>query len=974
MIMIETKNYINLENENKQLKKRISYLEQLLDNHHITYQKFKEENQFNTIKTEMITPEHAVKFYRVFKGRKDVYSQRHVNKDGKVGYYPQCENFWKDEMCLKKMNVKKKCKDCPYKKWKPLNQRIIMKHLNGKDLKGNDVIGIYPMLEDETTNLLVFDFDNHEIGTDGENVDNGWKEEVNALRKICQLHHIDYLVERSRSGKGAHLWIFFDEPISAILARRFGRSLLNIGAEAINLKTFKTYDRMIPSQDHLSDDGLGNLIALPLQGQALKKQNSVFIDENWNIYPDQWKCLQNVKKLPLKFVEEKLKLWKDKELSMVDYDYSISKPWIKETLFHKEDVDNKVIIQFANMVYIDTRNLKPRIQNQIRRLATFRNKEFFKRKAMGLSTRDMNSWIECTIDIGYWLCIPRGCLALLQNHLDENQIPYVIHNYRNFQKKVHVEFVGKLYENQQQACLELLKNDIGICYATTAFGKTVIGTYLISQRKVNTLIIVHTNLIMNNWEDDLNKFLNIDEELPTYTTASGKIKKRKSIIGKLYSNHNSMNGIIDIAIVNSLINKGEVKELVKDYGMIIVDECHHSASTMLYELLNEVNAKYVYGFTATPKREDGQEQKMFMQLGPIRYQFTTKQRLELQNINHYIFPRFTQFIEFHSEEMTLNEIYHKLIHDQMRNQQIITDIKEVLKENRTPLVITKFKEHARFLYEQLKDIGDNVFLLVGGKGRKINQQLRDNLKNVDNHESVILVATAQYVGEGFNFPRLDTLFLTVPISVESNVEQYSGRLHRDFDEKKDVIIYDYIDSHVRVLEKMYHKRMRTYKKMGYEICTSLHVREDELQMIYGKEDYQKIFDKDIECANESIIVSSLGLNQKNINNYLKLFQSKLRENVSITILTLDPTTYPQNMIEKTDRLIQSLTKNAINVITSSSLYKYYAIIDKEIVWYGHMNLLSNIKVHDHMMRIQNHQLIYELLKETKNKIKEEHEQ
>ena len=186
--MIETKNYINLENENKQLKKRISYLEQLLDNHHITYQKFKEENQFNTIKTEMITPEHAVKFYRVFKGRKDVYSQRHVNKDGKVGYYPQCENFW--------------------------------------------------------------------------------KEEVNALRKICQLHHIDYLVERSRSGKGAHLWIFFDEPISAILARRFGRSLLNIEAESINLKTFKTYDRMIPNQDHLSDDGLANLIALPLQGQA----------------------------------------------------------------------------------------------------------------------------------------------------------------------------------------------------------------------------------------------------------------------------------------------------------------------------------------------------------------------------------------------------------------------------------------------------------------------------------------------------------------------------------------------------------------------------------------------------------------------------------------------------------------------------------------------------------------------------------
>ena len=968
IIMGKMTTFEDLEKENRQLKKRIEYLEKLLDKHHIVYHQIEKENHF--INSEVITPRHAIIFYRLFKGRKDVYSQRHINKDGRVGYYPQCENFWKNEICLKKTNKKIKCKDCPNKKWKVLNQRVVMEHLKGNDINGNDVIGIYPMLEDETTNLLVFDFDNHEVGTDGENVDNSWKEEVNALREICQLHQIDILVERSRSGRGAHLWIFFDQPLPAITARRFGRALLNIGAQSINLKTFQTYDRMIPAQDHLADDGLGNLIALPLQGQALKKQNSAFVDENWNVYPHQWECLEKVKKLSLEFVEEKLELWKDKDIFSENYDYSISQPWIKENHFHKDDVNHHVDIKFANMVYIDTRSLKPRIQNQIRRLAAFRNKEFFKRRAMGLSVRGMNSWIECAIDIDYWICLPRGCLSVLRNELEKSQITYHIEDLRNSQKKIDVNFIGQLYDNQQKACETLLENDIGICHATTAFGKTVVGTNLIAQRKVNTLIIVHTNLIMNNWEDDLNRFLSVHEKLPTYTTPSGIKKTRKSIIGKLYSNHNSVTGIIDIAIVNSLITKGEIKDLVRNYGMIIVDECHHSASAMLYDVLTEVRAKYVYGFTATPKREDGLEQKTFMQLGPIRYQFTTKQRLQLQNVNHYIFPRFTRFIDLENTKISLNELYQKLIHDQERNQQILTDIKEALQNKRTPLIITKFKEHAQYLYEQLQGRSDHIFLLVGGKGHKTNRQIREKLKNINKQESVILVATAQYVGEGFNFPRLDTLFLTVPVSVESNIEQYSGRLHRDFEGKKDVIIYDYIDSHIKTLEKMYHKRMRTYKKMGYEICTTLHVREDEIQMIYDNSDYQKIFDKDIECANESIVISSPGLSQKSVNYYLRLFQSKLKENISITILTLDSKSYPKNMVEKTNILIQNLKENAIHVIVTSSLYEHYAIIDKEMIWYGNMNLLSNVKEQDYMMRISHQQLVYELLQETQKVMKE----
>ncbi len=943
---------VELKKENQILKERIIYLESLLKENQIDYLRNESINKKQGIKVENITQQHAIEFYRAFKGRKDVYSKRSISKDGKVGYYPQCQNFWKDEICPKRDNRKIKCIDCSHRCWKPLNQRVMMQHLIGSKEDGSDVIGIYPMFEDETTNLLVFDFDNHEIGTGGGNVDNGWVDEVNAIRKICQIHNIDILVEKSRSGKGAHVWMFFEEPIQASIVRNFGRALLTIGAESINLKTFKTYDRMIPTQDHLSNDGLGNLIALPLQGQAVKNKNSVFIDETWNAYQDQWKCIKEVKKISLSFVEEKLKIWGSRATLNINNDYSQKeRPWIKDNHFYNTDVEGDVKIYQSNMVYIDKSNLKPRLQNKIRLLGVFHNRNFYKRLKTGLSVRGMNSIVQCSYDIDEYICLPRGCLVTLIEQLDNSSISYQIEDYRERGKRIDVEFNGQLYDNQNIACQSILQEDIGVLNATTAFGKTVVGTYLISQRKVNTLIIVHTSLIMNNWEDDLNKFLNIYEDIPTYTTPTGRIKKRKSIIGKLYSNHNSLNGIIDIAIVNSLISEGKVKELVKGYGMIIVDECHHVASDTLYNVLNEINAKYIYGFTATAKREDGMEQKTFMQLGPIKYKYTTKERIIEQGSNHYIYPRFTKYIDLEQKKHNLNEIYPLLIKDEVRNNQILNDIKDSLKEKRTPLIITKFREHAEYFYNELKNESDKIFLLIGGKGHKTNQMIREELKNVSIKETVILVATAQYVGEGFNFPRLDTLFLTVPISVESNIEQYSGRLHRNFEGKQDVIIYDYVDSHVVVLERMYHKRMRTYKKMGYEICTNIHIHQNDIQMIYDSSNYQDIFGQDVISANSEIIISSPGLNQKKVNYYLKLFDFKLQKGTKITILTLNENSYPNQMIEKTKLLIDLLRSNAIQVITNESLYEHYAIIDKEIVWYGSMNLLSKEKEQDNMIRL-----------------------
>lgn len=293
-----------------------------------------------------------------------------------------------------------------------------MQHLIGSKEDCSDVIGLYPMLQDETCNFLVFDFDNHDDKSkvdDFANTDDEWIDEVNAMRSICQLNDVNVLVERSRSGKGAHIWLFFEEPIPAVTARKFGTALLTKGAELVNQKNFKSYDRMIPTQDHMPEGGLGNLIALPLQGQALKSGNSAFIDENWNAYPDQWKVLKSTSRISKAFIDEKINEWSaDGLLGMLAEDMSgtleksdngISKPWEKKRKnFELMDVDGVLDITLANQIYIDTGNVKPRLQNQIRRLAAFSNPEYYKNQAMGFGTRGKARIISCSRDIEQYLC------------------------------------------------------------------------------------------------------------------------------------------------------------------------------------------------------------------------------------------------------------------------------------------------------------------------------------------------------------------------------------------------------------------------------------------------------------------------------------------------------------------------------------------------------------------------------------------
>lgn len=455
------------------------------------------EDQGACIKDQYITGEMAAIFLTIFQGRRDVYALR----GSRGGYFPQCNNRW-NSMCPKQNNVKTSCTDCPYKQWKELNRNVGLNHLLGHKDNCTDVIGIYPLLENDTCKFIVFDFDNH----DEESIDNNdWKDEVNALRKICEESNIDVLIERSRSGNGAHAWIVFKEFISASLARDFGYLLIEKGAASINLKSFRYYDRMFPTQDH--NQGLGNVIALPLQGKALKNGNSAFVDENWNAYYDQWLVLNKINRLTKKDVERYIDKWKielaeGKGLLINPNREARIKPWKKDEPFYKEDVVEKMTIVLADGIYIDTLNLSPRIQNQIRSLVAFDNPIFYKNNRLGYSNWNQPMVVYMGSDINDYIKIPRGLMEKISDKCSQANIPYEIIDKRERGKPVNVEFKGQLKDNQNTAANELLKYDNGILNATTAFGKTVVASYLISKRKVSTLIVMQSVSLINQWVEE----------------------------------------------------------------------------------------------------------------------------------------------------------------------------------------------------------------------------------------------------------------------------------------------------------------------------------------------------------------------------------------------------------------------------------------------------------------------------------------
>ena len=935
---------------------------------------FDPEQGKRIIHPQAITENMANQFFSMFWGRQDVYAKRSVNKEtGKAAYYPQCNNFWTN-VCHKKIKDGINCKDCKNRSYKAITKKDILNHLQGNAYNASDVIGVYPLLSNGTCRFMVFDFDNHDKDAeekDFANADDTWVEEVESMREICVLNGIEPLVERSRSGRGAHVWIFFDKPIAASFVRKFGFALLDKGAEQINLKSFKYYDRMLPAQDSLPEDSaVGNLIALPLQGKALQDGNSAFIDGNWNAYPNQWETLFNKPRLSQEFLEEKIKEWSNiiDDIAANAAESDREKPWNRMQHFNKNDVEGKLHIILSNGIYVDNTNLKAAMQNRIRRMAAISNPVFYKNQAIGTSNYDTARWIYLGKDhLSGYIQIPRGLQDELWENIKQADIDYEMEDERQQGRKINVDFKGELRPEQDKALKELIRYDNGILHAATAFGKTVVSSAIIAQKKINTLIILESSALIEQWKEALEKFLNINEGLPTYETKTGRVRKRKSLIGTLQGAHDSMTGIIDIAMAGSLCKKGKYHKMMNEYGLVLIDECHHSASETIANVLKEVKAKYVYGVTATPKRGDGLEKINYMLIGPIRYSYTAKEKAKEQGIQHLVYPRFTRTVPPRgviTDKMHPNEAYEIIHNNDVRDEQIIEDVKNCVAAGRTPVVLSRYKDHSEKFYERLKGYADHVFLMTGNNSKKEHRKILEQMHQVDKNESLILIATGSLVGEGFDFPRLDTLFMATPVSFRGVVEQYAGRLNRDYAGKENVIIYDYVDNHIPMFNNMYMKRLKAYKQIGYEFGDGLQTVKQTVNAIYDGNNYSENYHKDLLDSNKNIIISSPVISGSKVYELINMLKEKQMSGVQVTIVTWTPDSYGFGDAAYWMQLHEDMRRAGFYIRTVEEYCDRFAVIDQEVVWYGNINLLAKDKVDDSIMRVRSKGIAGELMEIT----------
>lgn len=940
------------------LHKENEVLRSLLKIHGIEYETRMKEDMNKPIYSLVSVPtitlsidERLRLFQSLFKGREDVFARRWFSKTtGKSGYQPVCINEWKQGICDKK---KYRCVICPNRNFAPLTTQDMYRHLEGKDEYCCDVVGLYAIMQDNNCAFLCADFDD-------KNCKYGYKEDVLAYVGVCREWLIPYAIERSRSGNGAHVWIFFEAPLPASKARRLGNAILTEAMTRNGQMSFNSYDRFFPNQDYLPEGGFGNLVALPLQGQARRKQNSVFVDNDFLVYKDQWAFLYSLKKIQESTVDQLLRLHYQEELGRLSMS-SENKPWVTPLPQNitQEDFHAKVEIIKADKLYIPLKAVSAKVLNHLKRIAAFKNPEFYNKQALRLSTYAIPRIISCFDITNEYLAMPRGCEDATRSFLNDNAVTYTITDKTNHGNKISVSFQGEEREEQLEAINALLPYTNGILHATTAFGKTVTAAAIIARKKVNTLILVHSKALLKQWYDRLTEFLNIDYPKHEEKNKRGR-RKVFSPIGCFDSSGNTLHGIIDIALIQSCLDEDGVKPFVQDYGMVIVDECHHVSSITFEQVLMSIKAHTIYGLTATPIRKDGHQPIIFMQCGPIRFSTDVKSQMAKQSFDRFLIPRFTSYNSILEGRLSIATLYKYLSEDEIRNNLIVEDICKAVNTRRTPIILTNRTVHVSVLAEKLKATIKNVILLTGIGTTKEKREAMQRLQTIPDSEQLVIVATGKYVGEGFDYPRLDTLFLALPISWKGLLTQYAGRLHREYEGKKDVHIYDYIDIHEPICDSMYRKRLKGYAAIGYKtINTAQPTLFDNIKdipssvsenQIFNGSTFYRPYTSDLTKAKRSIVISSPKLYRTEQNPLVTLLKELTQQGIEILI-----TTAAEN--EQTV-FIQS---KGLSVKVKPKLSLYTTIIDKEVVWYGSINTLGYASKDDNMIKVTDIYLANELI-------------
>ena len=949
--------YDNLIKKYKMLIAENEELKSILQQHGIAYSVTKNQNEtpafsFITFPAMSLSLDEKIRlFSSFFKGREDVFARRWFSKTTeKSGYQPVCINEWRRGVCDKK---KHKCADCPNRNFAPLTNKDIYRHLEGKDEKGCDVIGLYVITPDNKCSFLCADFDD-------KNCTHGYKEDVLAYVSVCRDWGIPYSIERSRSGNGAHVWTFFTDAILAYKVRKLGNAILTEAMKRYGRISFDSYDRFFPNQDRIPEGGFGNLIALPLQGRARKSLNSVFVDEEFLPFKDQWAYLYNVKKMDECLLDALLSKHPQEDFGMLATS-SETKPWAIPVMqnIERKDFGDRLIIYKSNMIYLSMESISSKVANHLKRIAAFKNPEFYSKQAMRISTYHIPR-IICRADFtDEYLAMPRGCEDAIMEMLTSLNIDSKIVDKTNHGNSIGVTFKGKEREEQLEAIASLMPYSNGVLAATTAFGKTVTAAALIARRKVNTLILVHSKALLLQWHERLSEFLEIDFLESDIPQKRGR-KKTFSPIGCLDSTSNTLHGVVDIALMQSCFDNGEVKPFVQEYGMVIVDECHHVSSITFENVLKHVTAHYVYGLTATPIRKDGLQPIIFMQCGPIRFSADAKAQIQKQSFERYLIPRFTSYRSITDDRQSFTALSQSLSESEMRNTLIVDDVLKAVASNRTPIILTSRTSHVELLARMLEPHITNVIQLTGGGTARHKREVIQKLQEVPKDAPLVIVATGKYVGEGFDYPRLDTLFLALPISWKGLVAQYAGRLHRESEGKTDVRVYDYIDIHEPICDSMYRKRLKGYSAIGYRILSkSTQTLFDAVEdfslstyegQIFNGNTFRRPFTKELKSSVHSIVIASPRLYHVERNLIVKDLVALQTNGIEVAILTATDN-------EQTDYL----TNQGLFVKIMPKLSLCTCIIDRTVIWYGSVNVLGYPAEEDSIVNIIDAKLANELL-------------
>ena len=766
-------------------------------------------------------------FRAMFCGRDDVYARRWESKAGKKGYQPVCTNLWVRGVCPKCASFRgggktaKKptanCAECPVRQFEPVSDRVIANHLRGKDEEGGlFVMGVYPLLADDTVKFAAIDFDKA-----------SWRADVHSVIEVLRELAIPVACERSRSGNGAHLWFFFEEPLAAGYVRDVLSFVLTLTMERNPSMGLDSYDRIFPCQNRVPKGGFGNLIALPLQGVPRQIGNSVFVNDDLVPHPDQWQFLSE---LPL-IAKDKLLILRSRACSerrliapQRDEEIERNEPWalfVPSASQRGRDAPSpwqpenspvgQVKITLGNAVYISQEGLDPVLRGKLIRLAAFANPAFRDAERLRLPVYKIPRVICRAIDGENFLILPRGCLEGVLLTLKGAGVEWTIEDKRIVGMSIDCKFDGELRDEQKVAAKALCAFDVGVLAAGTAFGKTVLAAWMIAERKVNTLVLVNRKPLADQWVERLSQFL-------------GMPKKE---IGRWGGGRHEYTGRIDVALIQSLTRKGEVsKEIIGSYGQLIIDECHGISAPSFESVANAFAGKYVLGLSATVVRKDGQHPIIHMQCGPVRHRVEAKAMVGFGWFRHAVEVRLTGFestldLTAEAKGPAYAKLISELVNDAHRNERIVADVLKAVGEGRSPVVLTERREHLELLRGMLEGKVAHLLVLHGQMGARQIKALDAERTSIPDSEPRVLLATGSYIGEGFDDARLDSLFLTLPISWKGRLAQYAGRLHRRHAGKREVTIFDYVDTNVEMLARMFNKRCVGYKALGYEIVMPL---------------------------------------------------------------------------------------------------------------------------------------------------------